>query len=690
MLYQKIYFKLGVTSGLLILALLLFQKLSLSPLSQTGLINQGPLSKRSISVVAPSEPELSPLTNRPPQVFAGSDQTINASTANLFGTANDDGLPNPPSRLSFQWQKVGGPGEVLWGNQEMILTTASFSDPGSYTLRLTVSDGLLSASDDLAINASCAGNTLPTPALASLSGGEVGQPVIFNASGSHDLDGQALEYKFNFGDGVTTDWLATPIIPHTYNQTGSYSILLWVRDTCGGESEPLMTSVLIEVAAPHQASLVRNINPGTSGSNPTLAAQLNATTFLFAATHNTSGRELWRSDGSAVETRLVKDINLTGSAANSFPQSFVTLNDLVLFTADDGVHGREWWRSNGTSTGTALVKDVYPGNVGSDPIIIGQLGNEIYFAANDGVHAREIWKTDGTEAGTVLVRDISLTGNGVLANAPDVRSGGVLGDYLYFVGNDLGPAFTDWELWRTDGTEAGTTLVKNINPTSNSLPEGFLSVGSSLYFTAWDGVHGEELWKTNGTEAGTIMVKNINPNEGFVSSGPRRLTKWNNQVYFSADDGVFGYELWKTDGSLEGTVLVTDIFPGANSSLPDELMVGGNSFYFVADDGVHGAELWRTNGTAFGTALVKDIYPGSEAGEIRDLTWFNGELFFGAKDSLANNELWLSDGTAQGTAQVQEIYSGLNGAYPNGFFPINNRLYFAADNGLVGVELWGY
>jgi ELWxxDGT repeat protein len=81
----------------------------------------------------------------------------------------------------------------------------------------------------------------------------------------------------------------------------------------------------------------------------------------------------------------------------------------------------------------------------------------------------------------------------------------------------------------------------------------------ALYFQADDGASGVELWKTDGTDAGTVLVKDISP--GAANSNPSGLTVFNGALYFRADDGVSGIELWKTDGTDAGTVRVKDIRP---------------------------------------------------------------------------------------------------------------------------------
>jgi len=234
------------------------------------------------------------------------------------------------------------------------------------------------------------------------------------------------------------------------------------------------------------------------------------------------------------------------------------------------------------------------------------VGSTLFLSAEDGVHGRELWKSDGTAAGTVLVKDIRPVG----ASSPWPLA--ALGGTLLFGAED---GTHGMELWRSDGTEAGTILVKDINPGTGSSYPGtgslMAAMGGVLYFAADDGVHGFELWKSDGTAAGTVLVKDINPT-GHAS--PTSLIALGNTLLFAANDGVHGVELWKSDGTEVGTVLVKDINPGTDYSNPHFAGVGatgGASLLFAADDGVHGVELWKSDGTDLGTALVKDVCAGS-------------------------------------------------------------------------------
>ena len=111
------------------------------------------------------------------------------------------------------------------------------------------------------------------------------------------------------------------------------------------------------------------------------------------------------------------------------------------------------------------------------------------------------------------------------------------------------------------GTSSGTVLVKDINPGHGSTASSLTAVGGTLFFTADDGVHGQELWTSNGSGPGTFLVKDIRSCSGHYRA-PTSLTRVGNRLFFAANDGIHGQELWKSNGTTGGTVLVKDINRG--------------------------------------------------------------------------------------------------------------------------------
>jgi ELWxxDGT repeat protein len=460
------------------------------------------------------------------------------------------------------------------------------------------------------------------------------------------------------------------------------------------------------------AQVVSDINALPADSNINRFTEVSGLLF-FVATDDTHGTELWRTDGTADGTILLKDID--PQASSSSPQNLVNVNGMLYFSADDGTHGRELWRSDGTPEGTVLLQDLDPTGSSNptcltnhngllwfrtntqtyvgDGTAIGTLrlrqirypqsptvaGSLLFFSDLDYYGDRELWKMDGTDDRTVaLVKNIRATGS----SSPSQMVN--LGGTLYFVAND---GASGSELWKSDGTEAGTLIVKDICPgSSGSSPTNLTVVGNRLFFQATDGTSGAELWVTDGTAAGTRMARDIASGAG--SSSPASLANFGGTLYFAANDPTTGTELWRSDGTAAGTTLVTDICAGTESSSPSELLPVGGQLYFAAADATHGRELWRSDGTAAGTALVKDLAAGAQGSAPSQLATAGGVLYFTAVDEASGGRLWRSDGTVGGTVPVADLRHGTGDALPASLLNAAGTLYFQATDGIHGAELW--
>lgn len=317
-----------------------------------------------------------------------------------------------------------------------------------------------------------------------------------------------------------------------------------------------------------------------------------------------------------------------------------------------------------------------------DPIYLTPLGATLYFQASNPATGRELWKSDGTNAGTVLVKDI-VPGP---TNANPVGFTEVNGTVIFGVYKQ--GSVNSVELWKTDGSATGTVLVKVINP-NDSLGLSIshpINVNGTAYFTADDGVRGQELWKSDGTTAGTRIVKDINP--GAAHSLITGLVNANGTLYFGAVKAGFGRELWKSDGSAAGTRMVRNINRNG-----DALAYGGSittiddTVFFGADNGIYGYELWKSDGTAAGTVLVKDVSPEADSSYAEGFIVLDNTLLFSAYDKPlpAKRKLWTSDGTTAGTVLLKDL--DLSKTFYNHFI-LNGTVYFGAFNSTYGSELW--
>src|SRR6187549_1510224 len=158
----------------------------------------------------------------------------------------------------------------------------------------------------------------------------------------------------------------------------------------------------------------------------------------------------------ALTPHLVKDINLIPASSSSNPQSYVTVGGIAFFTAIDSLTGRELYRTDGTAAGTFQVVDACPGPCIGGPSFVAQNGKSYFFTAAASESERDLWVSGGLPANTFRLTDgLRFSGQGIWSAW--IASQGV----LYFAADD---GIHGMELWRTDGTLAGTHLAVDVRP----------------------------------------------------------------------------------------------------------------------------------------------------------------------------------------------------------------------------------
>ncbi len=433
------------------------------------------------------------------------------------------------------------------------------------------------------------------------------------------------------------------------------------------------------------ATLVVDLNTGLLNASPS-SLRVNGSNFLFFAL-NGLNRSLYKSNGTAAGTVVVKNMNFPGKNSNSDIFGFLTIGDLPCYNANR-VDVNQSFRCFDSSTNSVIkVKDFFSVSSGFIPSFLG--GKAILTANFRGAgigqaSGSELWLSDFTEQGTTFIKDIVSGTSGV-----DTFSYAELNGQVLFIGRDQ--ILTEQTLYRTDGTANGTFKVKDLNPLGSDATFNSPLVALNnkvIFFGTDDSNDGFDLWVSDGTANGTIELLDINP---FGQSSPANPFVFNGKLYFSANDGINGAELWATDGTVSGTMMVADINPTGSSS-PD-IFIANSAVLFISADGGNGAgrELWKSDGTAAGTVMVKDVRPGSISSNID--TGFetaskplsNGLIAFIADDGLHGDELWISDGSADGTFMLLDITVGDDTNF-NFVTPIGNHYYFAPD--IFPRELW--
>ena len=327
--------------------------------------------------------------------------------------------------------------------------------------------------------------------------------------------------------------------------------------------------------------MVKDINPGPGDASPRNPVVMGGVAY-FAADDGSHGEELWRSDGTVSGTYMVKDVNPeerwidiiqgTTEPDDSDITELTVAGDKLFFFARNNSQlpftDHELWVSDGTASGTKQVIEdgMFFQTLSQSVPFVGQniawytgpqeltaVGNKVFFSSMAAywhsyedweMSGEELWVSDGTELGTMIVENIH----------PDTESGQAQG---------INVCCADW---------------------TGSSPRDLTVAGDILYFTADNGQDGRELWKVDTDVSffnyDAVRVRDINP--GASGSNAASLTAAGDRLYFSANDGVNGDELWTTGGTTATTVMVDDLNSSGSSS-PSRLVWAEDSLWFAAN-----------------------------------------------------------------------------------------------------------
>ncbi len=420
----------------------------------------------------------------------------------------------------------------------------------------------------------------------------------------------------------------------------------------------------------------------------TLSADIGEAVDVAGTLYFVAQGDLWKSDGTASGTALVKDFS-----AFANPGQLTNIAGTLYFVAEGALsQGRELWKSDGTAAGTVLVKDILPGSGSSDIESLTSFDGALYFVADDGVHGKELWRSFGLPETTLLFREFAAgTADRSLQLLP-------LGAQLFVLADEVLQVLN-----QANGFDVLSSQSSTLMPW-----------GNLVYFSGYTPQHGWELWRTDGTQIGTYLVKDLllGPESSYPGGGANVASTESggaaleSKLVFRALAGVDNAQLFATNGTSSGTTQLTSLPPVSGASgttasfTPTALTSVGDLVFFEAYDAATGRELWVTNGTASGTRLVGDLRPGpapdpldvsSTVGfnTLEDLTSFHGLLFFSTAQgtpgvSATGRELWYSDGSGAGSGVAIDIFPGSTSGNPRELTISGNRLYVAANTRAYG------
>lgn len=393
---------------------------------------------------------------------------------------------------------------------------------------------------------------------------------------------------------------------------------------------------------------------------------------FFAATDATNGEELWVTDGTAEGTTMVKDIR-TGSTGSSI-EYLTRFNDKVVFAANDGTNGVELWISDGTSEGTNMLSNINTDAASSDPRGFTQLNeNQFIFIAKNAASGTlsYLYVSDGTQGGTQQIYecDARFPGAEYLSTSyvtPYCR----VGRKVFF---KAATTENGEELWVTDGTTAGTKLVKDINAgTTNAAVNHFVNFyNEKLFLKATNGstLNGAEPWASDGTEAGTYMIKDTNTGTANGGVSTPGVKPYNGKIYFRGYDPTKGTELACTNLEPDN-LTVFDINltspTASNNGAPDTGVEFDGVLFFDADaKGTVGIEPHYCDGTTVTlhtnrATTTANFFMRDQVVVSGSMYWFNGG---GPNTSADYFQLFKLDSKTDAITRVTDFYTDTQNHY---------------------------
>ena len=392
---------------------------------------------------------------------------------------------------------------------------------------------------------------------------------------------------------------------------------------------------------------------------------------FFSGFSDSAGRELWSTDGTAQDTRMVDDLDpgpLPSAKVNEPPnpvaqRNFLNVDGSLYFAGQDAA-GTGLFRSDGKAADTIKL------SASASPVQIINIGDTVYYS--DG---KNLWQSNGTPTGTMR-----LTGTGKLRFSKIIQLN-VLDGELYLLATDRRDSTLD-DLVKSDGTAAGTTIVQTFKVPAGRYVDFLTPFNHQMVFQATDDKGNEALWTTDGSGKGTVSITSLFSDSGTFAYGPFDFM---GRLYFFVSDPNSGTSLWISDGTANGTENIKTVsFETFDAdSLPHFAAINSELYFSVTTGNDDNAQLWKTAGSKKSTLLVKEF--GSSA--IFVGPWrFNSSnnAFYFATGDVNDEEsetIWASLGTAVGTnvlATTEEDQS----PYGPELTAFDGSLYFATSKNL--------
>jgi ELWxxDGT repeat protein len=368
--------------------------------------------------------------------------------------------------------------------------------------------------------------------------------------------------------------------------------------------------------------MVKDIYPGYTGSNPAELTNFNGKLF-FSANIPSQANGLWVSDGTREGTRMAIDVStVSGSTSGSLPRLLTIFKDHLYFTAGSGV----LYKSDGTTEGTVQIDKTNFGNV-SQLVVVGDF---LYYIFN----GYDVKRTDG-------INTFSVPSPSGITSGTYFKSIHKAGDKLFSIWGST--YYQHIELHVLDAT-GWWTLLKTYDATlyGDQSILNFTDVDGKLFYnlrTNSSQSSADELWITNGTTAGTSILKSFPWSYYSSGSAMENFASYKGMLYFRSGESS-KKALWRSDGTVAGTVKFHDVILTMPSYKLNPPVISGNSLYFCGRPEDYGdAELWITDGTTTGTKVFANLNPATSSTPYL-LADAQGVLYFVTQDQQFSFTLW--------------------------------------------------
>lgn len=402
-----------------------------------------------------------------------------------------------------------------------------------------------------------------------------------------------------------------------------------------------------------------------------------------------ANRELWSSNGSAEGTVMVTDLNIMGSSnSSSAPVGLKVWKNKLYFFAVTSDGKQNLYETDGTAAGTKQITTngffvAVP--YGRQTEVFTEFDNALYFVASDWVNGYELWKTDGTDAGTVMVKEINPS-KGMLDSKSDIRQLTVMGNNLYFFANETSSS-DSLQIWKTNGTSAGTERIVSYKIGNTETVNSLTATSTHIYYTYNN--NGTSIYKSDGTTAGTAVF--------LANCDPYHLTSFKGEMLFQTSTSSprmshicitsaepLGYTVLK---DVEANVITLS----ANSIYYYPMNIADNALYFTISVTGPATELWKSNGTLSGTSLIKTLTQADGYVPSQQFLKHKDDVYFITSSTSAPTKYFLNktDGTAGGTVKLST--TGVSNV--NNLTSVDKVLFFTSDDDQFGrfdEELWKF